>query len=31
MDVENLTEQFEKVVRIPKKLSFGRRRGRRRR
>jgi hypothetical protein len=31
MDVENLTEQFEKVVRIPKNLSFGRRRGRRRR
>ena len=31
MDVDNLADQLERVVRIPKNLSFGRRRGRRRR
>ena len=30
MDVDNLADQLERVVRIPKNLSFGRRRGRRR-
>ena len=30
MDVDNLAERFERVVRIPKNLSFGRRRGGRR-